>query len=43
MLVYERRPSPQVNWTAILSYTGSLAVSLAAWAAMILVVKHFVK
>jgi len=43
MYVDERRRSSQLNWTAILSYTGSLAVSLAIWAALILVVKHFVK
>ena len=43
MYIAERRRSGQVNWTAILSYTGSLALSLTAWAALILLVKHFVK
>jgi len=43
MHVDERRRSGQLNWTAILSYTGSLAVSLTTWAALILLVKHFVK
>ena len=43
MYVDERGRPAQLNWTAILSYTASLAVSLAIWAGLILVVKHFVK
>lgn len=33
----------QLNWTAILSITGSLAISLALWAGLIRVVAIFVK
>ena len=43
MYVDERGRSVQLNWTAILSYTGSLVVSLAIWAGLILAVKRFVK
>ena len=43
MLVYERKRVIEFNWTAILSYTGSLAVSLAIWAGLIRAVQHLVK
>lgn len=43
MLVRERKRCVVFNWTAILSYMGSLAVSLAIWAAVIRAVQHFVK
>jgi hypothetical protein len=33
----------RLNWTAILSIAGSLAVSLALWAGLIRVVALFVK
>jgi len=33
----------QLNWIAILSYTGSLLVSLAIWFALFRVVEHYVK
>jgi hypothetical protein len=39
----QTREPIHLNWTAILSYTGSLAVSLAVWAGLIRVVQHFVK
>ncbi len=31
----------RLNWVAILSYTGSIAVSLAIWAGLIRVIQHF--
>jgi hypothetical protein len=43
MLVHEREQSAQLNWIAILSYTGSVAVSLAIWVGLFLVVGRFVK
>jgi hypothetical protein len=43
MLVHERRGFVEINWTAILSYAGSLAVSLAVWAGVIRAVQHFMK
>jgi len=33
----------QLNWIAILSYTGSLAISLAIWAGLFRLVGHFMK
>jgi hypothetical protein len=43
MLVPERERFVHLNWIAILSYTGSLAVSLAIWVGLFRVVEHFVK
>lgn len=43
MLIHERERFVQLNWIAILSYTGSLAISLAIWAGLFRVVEHFVK
>lgn len=43
MLIPERERLVQLNWIAILWYTGSLAVSLAIWAGLFRVVQHFVK
>jgi len=31
------------NWTAILSYSGSLIVSLAIWAGVIRAVEHLIR
>ena len=42
MQVDERQPV-QLNWTAILSYGGSLAVSLAVWFGVIRAVQYLVK
>ena len=33
----------RLNWVAILSYTGSLAVSLAIWAGLFRVIHYFAK
>jgi hypothetical protein len=33
----------RLNWIAILSYTGSIAVSLAIWVGLIRVIEHFAK
>jgi hypothetical protein len=33
----------RLNWSAILSYTGSVAVSLAIWVGIIRVVEHFAR
>jgi len=33
----------QWNWIAIISYVGSLAVSLAIWRGLFLAVEHLVK
>jgi hypothetical protein len=33
----------QWNWVAIISYAGSLAVSLAIWRGLFLAVEHLVK
>ena len=43
MLVHERERYVQLNWIAILSYTGSLVVSVAIWVGLFRVVQHFVK
>jgi hypothetical protein len=43
MLIHERERYVQLNWTAILSYTGSLAISLAIWAGLFRVVEHFAR
>jgi hypothetical protein len=43
MLIHKRERSAQLNWIAILSYTGSVAVSLAIWVGLFRVVEHFVK
>jgi hypothetical protein len=43
MLVQERKRVVELNWTAVLSYTGSLAVSLAIWAGLIRAVHHLMK
>ncbi len=32
-----------LNWTAILSFTGSLAVSVAIWIGVFRIFEHFVK
>ena len=37
------RNSARLNWVAILSYTGSLAVSLAIWAGLFRVIHYFAK
>jgi len=33
----------EVNWTAILSYSGSLAVSLAVWFGVIRAIQYLAK
>ena len=33
----------EVNWTAILSYTGSVAVSLAVWFGVFRAVQYLIK
>jgi hypothetical protein len=43
MLIHERERSARLNWIAILSYTGSAAVSLAIWVELFRVVEHFVR
>ena len=43
MLVQEREPVLQLNWVAILSYTGSVALSLAIWVGLFRIVEHFAK
>jgi len=43
MLIRERERVLQLNWIAILSYTGSVAVSLAIWVGLFRIVEHFVK
>ncbi|HEX9110692.1 MAG TPA: hypothetical protein VF845_04390 [Terriglobales bacterium] len=43
MLIHEKERFVQPNWIAILSYTGSLVVSLAIWAGLFRVVGYFVK
>lgn len=41
---YDRRRSPaRLNWVAILSYTGSLAVSLAIWVGVFRAIEHFAR
>ena len=42
MRVDQEQPA-HVNWTAILSYGGSLAVSLAVWFGVIRAVQYLVK
>jgi hypothetical protein len=39
----DEKPPVQLNWTAILSYTGSLAVSVAIWFGVIRAVQYLVK
>ena len=43
MLVLQRERPARLNWIAILSYTGSLAVSLAIWAGLFRIVQHLLK
>ena len=43
MLVRKGKRAVELNWTAILSYAGSLAISLAIWASLIRAVQHLVK
>lgn len=43
MWILESEKSVHLNWIAILSYTGSLALSLAIWTGLFRVVGHFVK
>jgi hypothetical protein len=43
MLIHERERVVQLNWIAILSYTGSLAASLAIWAGLFRVVERLMK
>lgn len=40
---HETAEPVSLNWIAILSYTGSAAVSLAIWVGLFRVVEHFVK
>jgi hypothetical protein len=37
------RKCARLNWVAILSYTGSLAVSLAIWAGVLRVIHYFAR
>jgi len=43
MLIHERERVVQLNWIAILSYTGSLAASAAIWAGLFRVVGRLIK
>jgi len=43
MLIREDERSAHLNWIAILSYTASLAVSLAIWTGLFRAVAHLVK
>jgi hypothetical protein len=43
MLIHERKRVIEFNWTAILSYAGSLVVCVAIWAGVIRAVEHLVK
>jgi len=43
MLIREDERSARLNWIAILSYTASLAVSLAIWTGLFRAVAHLVK
>ncbi len=43
MLIHDRGQSAQLNWIAILSYTGCLAVSLAIWLGLFRVLERFVR
>jgi hypothetical protein len=42
MLNEKERPV-QPNWIAILSYTGSLVVSLAVWVGLVRILEHFIR
>jgi hypothetical protein len=42
-MLNEREQPAQPNWIAILSYTGSLVISLAVWAGLVRMIEHFVK
>jgi len=43
MLIQERGRAVRLNWIVILSYTGSVAVSLAIWVGLFRIVEHFAK
>jgi hypothetical protein len=43
MWIHERETDVRWNWTAILSYTASVAVSLAIWKGLFLAVGRLVK
>jgi hypothetical protein len=43
MLIHERERVFHLNWIAIVTYAGSVAVSLAIWVGLFRVVEHFVK
>ena len=43
MWIHESQENVQWNWTAILSYTASLAVSLAIWRGLFLAVANLMK
>jgi hypothetical protein len=43
MLIPEKERCVELKWTAILSYIGSVAVSLAIWIGLIRVAEHFMK
>jgi hypothetical protein len=43
MWIHESETDIHWNWTAILSYTASVAVSLAIWKGLFLAVGRFVK
>ncbi len=43
MWIHERETNVRWNWTAILSYTASVAVSLAIWKGLFLAVGLLVK
>ena len=43
MSIREDQPTVHWNWIAILSYTASLAVSLAIWTGLFQAVAHWVK
>ena len=42
-MLNERERSAQPNWLAILSYTGSLVVSLAVCVGLVVMIEHFAK
>jgi hypothetical protein len=42
-MLNEREQPAQPNWIAILSYMGSLVISLAVWAGLVRMIEHFVK
>jgi hypothetical protein len=43
MLVHERDQSAQLNWMAILSYTGCVAISLAIWLGLFRILERLVR